>query len=334
MFQIIKNNKKTLALAGSTLALAVIAVVTAWRLSQFGEQPVAPTAPEKVPAVSQACKVTFSLVPTCPVNSTCCKQPLTVCDNSIQCGTDGACHLGYCIKRTYNEATNTCPAATTPQGGGSGGEGDGGGTSGGGSGGTTTSPAQPTVTASPRATATASPAPTATASPTATSQPGGGSKSPAVPTGCNDAKPGSAPTITKATPGTNSVALTWTKATDPVTHYYVVYGTSPGKEQFGSPNIGNKDTTTYTVRNLSGGTTYYFRIAAVNGCMPGNYSNELSGKPTGSAVSGPAAGFKAVGPTPTATAQAQLPQAGTSWPLTLAIGAGALLLLLGLVLAF
>ncbi|MDO8503696.1 MAG: CARDB domain-containing protein [bacterium] len=168
--------------------------------------------------------------------------------------------------------------------------------------------------------------------------------SPASAPTCGDTKPGSAPTITSATASTNTVTLRWTKASDPVTHYFVVYGTSSGQDQFGSTNIGNKDTTSYQVKSLSGGKTYYFRIAAVNGCMPGNYSNEISAKPSGGTLTGTAEGFTtvtgttAVAPTKTttttATPSAQLPVSGVNTP-TVAVGIGGmLLLLLGLGLAF
>lgn len=166
--------------------------------------------------------------------------------------------------------------------------------------------------------------------------------SPASAPTCGDTKPGSAPTITSATASTNTVTLRWTKAADPVTHYFVVYGTSPGKDQFGSTNIGNKDTTSYTVKSLSGGKTYYFRIAAVNGCMPGNYSNEISAKPSGGTLTGTAEGFTtvtgttAVAPTkgaaPAATPSA-LPVSGVNTP-TVAVGIGGMLLLLLGVLLF
>ncbi len=92
--------------------------------------------------------------------------------------------------------------------------------------------------------------------------------------------------------GFNSVTLTWDKASDPVSYYLVTYGTSVGSQTYGNPNVGGSSTTSYTVTNLSGGVTYYFRVRAGNGCMPGDYSNELAATPTGGPAEGPAVGFE------------------------------------------
>lgn len=109
---------------------------------------------------------------------------------------------------------------------------------------------------------------------------------------CNDSAPGGAPNLISAASGTNTVTLTWSKAKDPVTHYVISYGLTPGNPLYGNPSVGGKDTTSYTVGSLSGGTTYYFRVRAGNGCNGGAYSNELAETPGGGFVSaGPAAGF-------------------------------------------
>ncbi len=90
-----------------------------------------------------------------------------------------------------------------------------------------------------------------------------------------DAVPGS--TVTLATnagviASTTEVVLTWQKAKDPLTHYALVFGRSADKMEYGSPDIGDKNTTSYKVRFLTPGVTYYFRIVPVNGKTTGTPS--------------------------------------------------------------
>ena len=109
---------------------------------------------------------------------------------------------------------------------------------------------------------------------------------------CNDQKPGSAPVLLSAvSTGANSVTLTWAKANGPVSYYLVSFGTKPGEQLYGNPNVGGSDTTSYTVDNLSGGKRYYFEVRAGNGCMPGDFSNELSSGASGGFIAGLPGGF-------------------------------------------
>lgn len=112
---------------------------------------------------------------------------------------------------------------------------------------------------------------------------------------CVDAKPAGTPKLISASAtGRNEVTLVWTKASDPVTYYLVAYGTKSGQLEYGNPNVGGKETTNYTVKNLENGKTYYFKVRAGNNCMPGDFSNELSVKVTGTHVNNKnAEGFKA-----------------------------------------
>lgn len=121
---------------------------------------------------------------------------------------------------------------------------------------------------------------------------GGNSEGPVAAPVCSDTKPASAPMLLSASAAKNSVALKWSEGQDPISYYLVAYGLTPGKLQYGNPNIGGKGTTSYTVQALSGGTTYYFRVRAGNGCMPGEFSNELSATPLGDYVESPGEGFK------------------------------------------
>lgn len=174
------------------MILAGLAILGAWRLYQLRGQAVAPTAPKLVPAQEVASCPTVSFPvgsPTvgagCPVNSTCCRQPLTTCTDTLQCGSGYICNSGYCVKQTYDPNTNTCPAAGAPAprtGGGA----DDGGVSAQSSGpvgvGTPASPVpspspraspSPSPSASPRAGATPSPSPGQAAPGTSTSAPSG-----------------------------------------------------------------------------------------------------------------------------------------------------------------
>lgn len=99
--------------------------------------------------------------------------------------------------------------------------------------------------------------------------------------GCHDTAPGGAPQLFSAIAGENEVTLTWGKAAGPVSYYLVAYGLSSGDYIFGNPNVGGADTTSVTIKNLTGGQKYYFVVRAGNGCTPGPFSNELSATPFG-----------------------------------------------------
>lgn len=109
---------------------------------------------------------------------------------------------------------------------------------------------------------------------------------------CDDQKPGSTPILLSAVPiGKGKVTLTWAEAKDPVTYYLLTYGLEPGTEMFGNPSIGDANTTSYTVEELSGDQTYYFRVRAGNSCQPGDFSNELAVRVTGETSYNQALGF-------------------------------------------
>ncbi|MFA6532895.1 MAG: fibronectin type III domain-containing protein [Patescibacteria group bacterium] len=164
---------------------------------------------------------------------------------------------------------------------------------------TNTPTPQPTYTPTPTSTSTPAPSPTITPTntptliPTATSTPeptstlivatSTGASTPV----CDDSKPGGAPVLHLATSsGPNSITLNWEKVKEPVTYYLVTFGTKPGEQLYGNPNVGNSNTTSYTINNLSGGKNYYFKVRAGNGCMPGDFSNEVIGRLTGGYITG------------------------------------------------
>lgn len=96
---------------------------------------------------------------------------------------------------------------------------------------------------------------------------------------CKGSRPSSAPVLLSAESKDKSVVLTWTPAADPVTHYLLSYGPDKDNMEYGNPNFGNRETTTYTVTELQNGVKYYFKIRAENGCKAGKFSNKLSATP-------------------------------------------------------
>ena len=89
-----------------------------------------------------------------------------------------------------------------------------------------------------------------------------------------------APDLTAATPGSGSVTLDWqppqSNGGTPITGYLVYRGTTPGGETL-LTQIG--DVGTYTDSTAANGTTYFYKVAAVNGAGEGALSNERSATP-------------------------------------------------------
>lgn len=108
--------------------------------------------------------------------------------------------------------------------------------------------------------------------------------------GCYDSPPGSTPSLTSALAnGSNQITITWIDAANPVTRYLVSYGLASGQYIYGNPNVGGQGTTSYTVGSLSPGKKYYFVVQAINGCTPGNFSNEISAMAGGIVAASPTA---------------------------------------------
>jgi fibronectin type 3 domain-containing protein len=92
----------------------------------------------------------------------------------------------------------------------------------------------------------------------------------------------SAPLGTTASAGNASVTVSWsapaTNGGSPVTGYNVYRGTSPGGES-GPPVASNVTTTSFTDTGLANGTTYYYKVAAVNAVGTSAQSSEVSATP-------------------------------------------------------
>ncbi len=117
---------------------------------------------------------------------------------------------------------------------------------------------------------------------------GGGVSAP----GCSDQAPQGAPILLSASvTGPNQVTLTWSEGSGPLTYYLVAFGTTSGVMLYGNPNAGGGGTTSYIVSELSGGTKYYFKVRAGNGCQPGPFSDELSDTPGGAFIKEIPSGF-------------------------------------------
>lgn len=104
---------------------------------------------------------------------------------------------------------------------------------------------------------------------------------------CSDSKPTSAPRIISAgSAQPNQVTLVWS-GVNPASYYLVAYGTKSEKMEYGNPNVGN--TTTYTVKGLSGGQTYFFKVRSGNGCAIGEFSSEVKVMAVGPKINNKAA---------------------------------------------
>jgi predicted phage tail protein len=89
-----------------------------------------------------------------------------------------------------------------------------------------------------------------------------------------------APTNLRATAGNASVSLAWTAPSSnggsAITNYRVYRRIGSGTETLYT-TLGN--VTSYTDTPLTNGTTYYYRVVAVNSVGPGPYSNQASATP-------------------------------------------------------
>jgi len=93
---------------------------------------------------------------------------------------------------------------------------------------------------------------------------------------CSDQQPGSAPQLFQINRAKDKATLYFTPSRNPVSYYYISYGLKESDEfgtwfSYGS----SSGVVSYTINLLSPRVSYYFRVRAGNGCMPGLWSNWL-----------------------------------------------------------
>ena len=100
----------------------------------------------------------------------------------------------------------------------------------------------------------------------------------------------SAPQSLTATGGSGSVSLSWATPSSnggaPITGYDVYRGTSAGGES-ATPIATNVSATSFTDTGLTNGTTYYYKVAAVNAVGLSPQSGEASATPQATVPSAP-----------------------------------------------
>ena len=89
--------------------------------------------------------------------------------------------------------------------------------------------------------------------------------------------PPAAPSVLTAVPAIGSVTLNWTASTGATSYHIFRSTTSNGQS---AVPIGTASTTTFTSTGLTVGTTYFFKVAAVNAIGVGPMSGEASAGPT------------------------------------------------------
>lgn len=131
----------------------------------------------------------------------------------------------------------------------------------------------PTLTPTPTPTPTSIPTPSSVSS----SSTGGGSVS--APS-CQDEKPTHAPQLFQIHTYKDKAVLYFTPVNSNTNKYFISYGYWPGDERFGVEfDQGYYDgVLSYVINYLNPNTTYYFKVRAGNGCMPGDWGNEMWAK--------------------------------------------------------
>lgn len=134
----------------------------------------------------------------------------------------------------------------------------------------------PTITPTGTVTPTNTPAPTGSQDSTTHKKTSVKSKSPRPPM-CRDLAPTSSPDLYQIDVTDTTATLYFAPVTGSVSYYAVSYGYWSGDERFGTSFAqGHSDgAITYTINHLEPGATYHFKVRGGNGCMPGEWGNEI-----------------------------------------------------------
>ncbi len=94
---------------------------------------------------------------------------------------------------------------------------------------------------------------------------------------CNDTKPSNAPDLFQIDVNATQAKLFYAPVNGSNSSYYITYSETPNTFQYGTQTHQGVSTgvLSYTINLLKPNTTYYFRIRGQNGCMPGDWSNEM-----------------------------------------------------------
>lgn len=100
---------------------------------------------------------------------------------------------------------------------------------------------------------------------------------------CPDLAPAYNPHLFQIDTTKNTAKLYFTPVNDHISYYYIAYGYTEGDERFGVqfPFGVYGGVIDYMIGYLAPNTTYYFKVRAGNGCMPGAWSNVLAAKTEG-----------------------------------------------------
>src|SRR5690606_26547755 len=95
------------------------------------------------------------------------------------------------------------------------------------------------------------------------------------PTVCTNQRPNGSPDLFQIDRNGSSAKVYVTAASNPYNRFFISYGVGGNTDQYAvafdySNASGVMD---YTIQNLDPSTTYSFRVQAMNGCMPGEWSN-------------------------------------------------------------